>query len=49
MIVKRLPELHPVPVHSSWFLVAIDFVGPVNVIFCPEGRNMIAIFGPDKT
>ena len=24
------PELHPVPVHSPWFHVAIDFVGPIS-------------------
>ena len=24
------PELHPVPVHSPWFHVGIDFVGPIS-------------------
>ena len=25
-----MPELHPVPVHSPWFHVGIDFVGPIS-------------------
>ena len=24
------PELHPIPVHSPWHHVGIDFVGPVS-------------------
>ena len=24
------PELHPIPVHSPWFHLGIDFVGPVT-------------------
>ena len=24
------PVLHPIPVHSPWFHVGIDFVGPVS-------------------
>ena len=24
------PELHPVPIHSPWFHVGIDFVGPIS-------------------
>lgn len=24
------PELHPVPVHSPWYHLGIDFVGPVT-------------------
>ena len=29
-IVKDRPELHPVPVHSTWYHIGIDFVGPVS-------------------
>ena len=29
MLTKK-PELHPVPVKSPWFHIAIDFIGPVN-------------------
>ena len=24
------PELHPIPVHSPWFHLGIDFIGPVT-------------------
>ena len=24
------PELHPIPVHSPWFHVGVDFVGPIS-------------------
>ena len=25
-----VPELHPVPIHSPWYMVGIDFVGPLS-------------------
>ena len=25
-----VPELHPVPVHSPWHHVGIDFIGPIH-------------------
>ena len=24
------PELHPIPVHSPWFHIGVDFVGPIS-------------------
>ena len=30
-----VPELHPVPVHSPWHHVGIDFIGPIH----PTGRS----------
>ena len=29
-IITDKPELHPVPVHSPWHHVGIDFVGPIS-------------------
>ena len=29
-IATTTPELHPVPVHSPWHHVGIDFVGPIG-------------------
>ena len=28
-MVVQTPELHPVPVKSPWYHVAIDFIGPI--------------------
>ncbi len=33
-MVKCRPELHPVPVHSTWHHIGIDFVGPIRP--CPD-------------
>ena len=29
-VTTTTPELHPVPVHSPWHHVGIDFVGPIS-------------------
>ena len=29
-VIKVIPEMHPVPVRSSWFHVGMDFIGPIS-------------------
>ena len=30
-----VPELHPIPVKSPWYMIGIDFIGPVS----PPGED----------
>ncbi len=37
------PELHPVPVHSPWFHVAIDFIGPISPTSALGNRYILTL------
>lgn len=31
-VVTEKPQLHPVPIHSPWHHIGIDFVGPISPV-----------------
>ena len=37
------PELHPIPVKSPWFHVAIDFISPITPISSKGNRYILTI------
>ena len=37
------PELHPVPVQSSWFHLGMDFIGPISPVSSKRNRFILAI------
>ena len=31
-LTTRVPELHPIPVKAPWYMVGIDFIGPLSPV-----------------
>ena len=42
-MVVQAPELHPVPVKSPWYHVAIDFIGPITPTSQKGNRYILTI------
>ena len=42
-IVTAKPELHPVPVHSPWHHIGIDFVDPISPISRAGNRFILTV------
>ncbi len=38
-----VPELHPIPVHSPWHHVGIDFIGPIHPISKNGNRFILTL------
>ena len=38
ILTVKTTEMHPVPVHTTWFHVAIDFIGPISPISLSGNR-----------
>ena len=39
-LVVTSTELHPVPVHTTWYHVAIDFIGPISPVSLSGNRSV---------
>ena len=37
------PELHPIPIHSPWNHIGIDFVGPISPVSRAGNRYILTI------
>ena len=37
------PELHPIPVHSPWYHIGIDFIGPISPISKSGNRYILTV------
>ena len=37
------PELHPIPVHSPWYHIGIDFIGPLSPVSQSGNRYILTI------
>ena len=42
-MVIEAPELHPIPVVSTWHHIGIDFIGPVNPVSRFGSRYILTI------
>ena len=38
-----VPELHPIPVKNPWYMVGIDFIGPLSPVAKDESRYILTI------
>ena len=38
-----VPELHPIPVHSPWYHVGMDFIGPIHPISKNGNRFVLTL------
>ena len=38
-----VPELHPIPVKASWYMVGIDFIGPLSPVAKDGSRYILTI------
>ena len=42
-ITSTMPELHPIPVKSTWYHIGIDFVGPITPPSCNGNRYILTL------
>lgn len=42
-IVTSKPELHPIPIHSPWHHIGIDFIGPITPVSRNGNRYILTI------
>ena len=38
-----VPELHPIPVKAPWYMVGIDFIGPLSPVAKDGSRYILTI------
>ena len=42
-LTTRVPELHPIPVKALWYMVGIDFIGPLSPVAKDGSRYFLTI------
>ena len=42
-LVVTSTELHPVPVRTTWYHVAIDFIGPISPVSVSGNRSVFSL------
>ena len=42
-VITSKPELNPIPVHSPWYNIGIDFIGPLSPVSKTGNRYILTV------